>query len=52
MYYLSVEAILQESKQLAIDCIAIDVNCGSFEMAEAIFNEMKDVQNHYLPNFK
>jgi len=49
---LCVEAILQESKQLAIDCIAIDVNCGSFEMAEAIFNEMSEVQKSYLPNFK
>jgi len=49
---LCVEAILQESKQLAIDCIAIDVNCGSFEMAEAIFNEMMEVQKKYLPNFK
>ena len=49
---LCVEAILQESKQLAINCIAIDVNCGSFEMAEAIFNEMMEVQKKYLPNFK
>ncbi|MFX1587195.1 MAG: hypothetical protein ACFFC1_03485 [Promethearchaeota archaeon] len=49
---LCVEAILQESKQLAIDCIAIDVNCGSFEMAEAILNEMMEVQKNYLPNFK
>ena len=49
---LCVEAILQESKQLAIDCLAIDVNCGSFEMAEAIFNEMMEVQKNYLPNFK
>ncbi len=49
---LCVEAILQESKQLAIDCLAIDVNCGSFEMAEAIFNEMMKVQKKYLPNFK
>ncbi|MFX1582946.1 MAG: hypothetical protein ACFFDL_00015 [Promethearchaeota archaeon] len=49
---LCVEAILQESKQLAIDCIAIDVNCGSFEIAETIFNEMMDIQKNYLPNFK
>ena len=49
---LCVEAILQESKQLAIDCLAIDVNCGSIEMAEAIFNEMMEVQKKYLPNFK
>ena len=49
---LCVEAILQESRQLAIDCIAIDVNCGSFEMAESIFNEMMEVQKKYLPSFK
>ena len=49
---LCVEAILKESKQLAIDCLAMDVNCGSFEMAEAIFDEMMEVQKKYLPNFK
>ena len=47
-----VEAILKESKDLAIACIAMDVNCGSFEMAENIFNEMVEVQKEYLPNFK
>ena len=49
---LCVEAIIQESKDLAIDCLAMDVNCGSFEMAEAIFNEMFELQRDYLPNFK
>jgi len=49
---LCVEAILQESKDLAIDCLAMDVNCGSFEMAEAIFDEMMQVQKDYLPNFR
>ncbi len=49
---LCVEAILRESKDLAIDCLAMDVNCGSFEMAEAIFEEMVQVQKDYLPNFK
>ena len=49
---LCVEAILKESKQLAIDCLAVDVNCGSFEMAEAVFEEMMQVQKDYLPNFK
>jgi alpha-galactosidase len=49
---LCVEAILQESKQLAIDCLAIDVNCGSFEIAEAVFEEMMQVQKKYLPDFK
>jgi len=47
-----VEAILAESKDLAIDCLAMDVNCGSFKMAEAIFNKMYDLQKDYLPNFK
>ena len=49
---LCVDAILKESKDLAIACIAIDVNCGSFKMAEAIFNEMTELQKEYLPNFK
>ena len=49
---LCVEAIIQESKDLAIDCLAMDVNCGSFEMAEVIFNEMFGLQREYLPNFK
>jgi len=48
---LCVEAIIQESKDLAIDCLAMDVNCGSFELAEAIFNEMFELQRDYLPNF-
>ena len=47
-----VEAILKESKDLAIDCLAMDVNCGSFEMAESIFKEMCDLQKQYLPNFR
>ncbi|GAG78304.1 unnamed protein product, partial [marine sediment metagenome] len=49
---LCVEAIMQKSKDLAIDCLAMDVNCGSFEMAEAIFSEMFELQREYLPNFK
>jgi alpha-galactosidase len=49
---LCVEAILQESRQQAIDCLAMDVNCGSFEMAEAIFDEMMEVQKKILPNFR
>ena len=49
---LCVEAIMQKSKDLAIDCIAMDVNCGSFEMAEAIFSEMFELQREYLPSFK
>ena len=47
-----VEAILSESKDLAIACIAMDVNCGSFKMAEDIYNEMYPLQKKYLPNFK
>jgi alpha-galactosidase len=47
-----VEAVLKESKDLAIACIAMDVNCGSFEMAENIYNEMMKLQGEYLPKFK
>ncbi|MHA1489081.1 MAG: family 4 glycosyl hydrolase [Promethearchaeota archaeon] len=47
-----VNAILKESKDLAIACLAMDVNCGSFEKAEKIFNEMVELQKEYLPNFK
>lgn len=47
-----VEAILKESKDLAIACIAMDVNCGSFEIAENIYKEMIKIQGEYLPNFK
>jgi alpha-galactosidase len=49
---LCVEAILKESKDLAINCIATDVNCGSYTMAEAIFDEMYELQKKYLPKFK
>ena len=49
---VAVDAILKESKELAIACLAMDVNCGSFEMAEAIFNEMNRIQKEYLPKFK
>ncbi len=49
---LCVEAILSESKDLAIACLALDVNCGRFEMAENIFKEMTALQKQYLPNFK
>jgi alpha-galactosidase len=47
-----VEAILKRSKELAIACLAMDVNCGSFEMAEAVFNEMNRIQKDYLPKFR
>ncbi|MHA1291641.1 MAG: family 4 glycosyl hydrolase [Promethearchaeota archaeon] len=47
-----VEAILKKSKDLAISCLAMDVNCGSFNKAEMIFNEMIKLQKNYLPHFK
>jgi alpha-galactosidase len=49
---LCVEAVLKESKEIAIASLAIDPNVGNFEMAENIFNEMIDLQKDFLPNFK
>ncbi|MFO7794800.1 MAG: hypothetical protein ACQERB_03575 [Promethearchaeati archaeon] len=49
---LCIEAILRESKQMAINCLAMDVNCGSYEIAEKVFNEMMELQRDFLPNFK
>jgi len=49
---LCVEAVLQESKELAIACLAVDPNVGSFEMADKIFNEMNKLQKGFLPKFK
>ena len=49
---LCVEAVLKRSKDLAIACLAIDPNVGSFEMADAIFNEMTECQKGFLPAFK
>ena len=49
---LCVEAILKESKELAIACLAVDPNVGSFKMAENIFNEMIKNQKDYLNYFK
>ncbi|MCK4286311.1 MAG: hypothetical protein KAX18_08910 [Candidatus Lokiarchaeota archaeon] len=49
---LCVEAVLKKSRKLAIACLAIDPNVGSFEMAENIFNEMIELQKNYLPKFK
>ena len=48
---LCVEAILQKSKDLALTALAVDPNVGSFEMADNIFNEMKELQKEYLPDF-
>ncbi len=49
---LCVEAILQKSKDLAIAALAIDPNLGSFEMAEQVFNEMRETQKDFIPNFQ
>jgi len=49
---LCVEAVLKKSRKLAIACLAIDPNVGSFEMAENIFNEMIELQKIHLPKFK
>jgi alpha-galactosidase len=49
---LCVEAVLKKSRELAIGCLAIDPNVGSFEMAEKIFNEMIELQKILLPEFK
>ncbi|MFX0002549.1 MAG: hypothetical protein ACFE9C_12595 [Candidatus Hodarchaeota archaeon] len=49
---LCVEALLKESKEIAIASLAIDPNVGNFEMAEKIFNEITDLQKGFLPNFK
>jgi alpha-galactosidase len=49
---LCVEAVLKESKEIAIASLAIDPNVGNFEMAEKIFNEMIELQKGFLPNFK
>ena len=49
---LCVEAVLHKSKDLAIAALAIDPNVGSFEMAEQIFNEMRETQKDFIPNFQ
>ena len=49
---LCVEAVLTNSKEVALNALAIDPNVGSFEMAEQIFNEMKETQKDFIPNFQ
>jgi len=49
---LCVEAVLKSSKELAIACLAVDPNVGSFNIAENIFNKMMELQKDYLPKFK
>jgi alpha-galactosidase len=47
-----IEAILNKSKELAIACLAIDPNVGSFIKAESMFNEMCELQKEYLSYLK
>lgn len=47
-----VEAVLNKSKRLAINCLAIDPNVQKFEQAEAMFEEMMTTQAEYLSYFK
>ncbi len=49
---LCVEAVIKRSKDLALACLALDTNVGSFEMADNIFNEMYELQKKYLPQFR
>ena len=49
---LCVEAILKESKKLALSCLAIDTKVGSFDRAEKIYDEIYETQKKYLPKFK
>jgi len=49
---LCVEAVLTKSKEVAINALAIDTNVGSFEMADRIFREMKELQREFLPKFQ
>jgi alpha-galactosidase len=49
---LCVEAVLTKSKEVAINALAIDPNVGSFEMADQIFNEVRETQKNFLPNFQ
>jgi alpha-galactosidase len=48
---ICVEAILKNSKKLAITSLALDPNVGSFKMAENIYEEMFEKQKQYLPDF-
>ena len=51
---LCVEAVLKKSKELAIACLALDPNVGSFENADAMYNEMLSIkeQRDFLSYFK
>jgi alpha-galactosidase len=47
-----VEAILHESKTLALACLAMDLKVEGFKMAENIFDELFALQREYLPDFR
>ncbi len=49
---LCVEAVLTNSKETAINALAIDPNVGSFDVAEKIFSEIKELQSEFLPKFQ
>ncbi|MHA1110161.1 MAG: family 4 glycosyl hydrolase [Promethearchaeota archaeon] len=49
---LCVEAILQKSKSLAINCLAMDTKVGSVDMAEKIFDDLYEQQKEFMPEFK
>ena len=49
---LCIDAIIKRSREIALQCLTVDPNVGNAEMAEAIFNEMVELQKDYLPKFK
>lgn len=48
---ICVQAILEKSEKLAKVSLAIDPNCGSFKMADKIYNEMTQLQYKFFPKF-
>lgn len=49
---LCIEAVIKRSREIALQCLTVDPNVGNAERAEAIFNEMVELQKDYLPKFK
>ncbi|MBA7675333.1 Alpha-glucosidase [subsurface metagenome] len=49
---LCIDAVIKRSREIALQCLTVDPNVGNTEMAEAIFNEMVELQKDYLPKFK
>ena len=47
-----IDAILNKSKEMAINCLAIDPNVGSFVKAEKMFEEMSELQKKFLSYLK